>query len=34
MKKPVTDENSRNLQKIIIQPGKREEILNGLRQVL
>ena len=32
--KPVIDENSRNVEKIIIPPVKREEILNELRQVL
>ena len=32
--KPVPDENSRNVEEIIIAPEKREEILNELRQVL
>ena len=31
--KPVIDENPRNVEKIIIPPGNREEILNELRQV-
>ena len=29
-----TDENSRNVEEIIIPPEKREEIFNELRQVL
>ena len=28
------DENSRNIEKIIILPEKREEVLNKLRQIL
>ena len=32
--KPVIDENSKNLEEIVIPPEKREEILNELRQVL
>ena len=32
--KPVPDENSRNIEEIIIPPEKREEILNELRQEL
>ena len=32
--KPVLDENSRNIEEIIIPPEKREEILNELRQEL
>ena len=32
--KPVIDENSRNIEEIIILPEKREEILDQLRQVL
>ena len=32
--KPVTDENSRNVEEIIIPPEKREEILNELRKIL
>ena len=31
--KPVSDENSRNVEEIIIPPEKREEILNQLREV-
>ena len=30
----MSDENSRDIKKIIISPGKREKILNELRQVL
>ena len=33
-KNPVIDENSRNVEEIIIPPEKREEILNKLGQVL
>ena len=32
--KPVTDENSRNVEEIIILPEKRKELLNELRKVL
>ena len=32
--KPVIDENSRNVEELIILPEKREEILNKLRQEL
>ena len=32
--KPVTDENLRNIEEIIIPPENREEILNKLRQVI
>ena len=32
--KPVPDENSRNVEKLIIPPEKGEKILNELRQVL
>ena len=32
--KPVTDENSRNVEEIIIPPEQREETLNELTQVL
>ena len=32
--KPVIDENSRNVEEIIIPPETREEMLNELRQVL
>ena len=32
--KPMSDENSRNFEDIIISPEKREEILNELRKVL
>ena len=32
--KPVADENSRNIEKIIIIPEKREAILNEWMQVL
>ena len=32
--KPVIDENSRNVEEIIIPPEKREEVLNELRQLL
>ena len=30
----MSDENSRDIKNIIISPGKREKILNELRQVL
>ena len=30
----MSHENSRDIKKIIISPGKREKILNELRQVL
>ena len=33
-RKPVFDENSRNVEEIIIPPEKKEEILNEIRQVL
>ena len=32
--KPMSDENSRNIEKKIILPNKREETLNELRKVL
>ena len=32
--KPVPDENSRNVEEIVIPPEKRQEILNELRQAL
>ena len=32
--KPVPDENSRNVEEMVIPPENREEILNELRQVL
>ena len=32
--KPVPDENSRDVEEVVILPGKNEEILNKLRQVL
>ena len=32
--KSVTDENSRNIDEIILPPKKREDILNELRKVL
>ena len=32
--KPVIDENSRNVEEVIIPPEKREEMLNEFRQVL
>ena len=31
--KPAIDENSKNIEEVIIPPEKREEILNALRQV-
>ena len=32
--KPVPNENSRNAEEIVIQPEKKQEIWNKLRQVL
>ena len=32
--KPVIDENSRNVEEIVVPPEKRQEMLNELRQVL
>ena len=32
--KPLSDENSRNTEEMVIPPEKREEILNELRQIL